>query len=89
MWTGICPCKQASNVKAAKEKNEFVEQDDQLMLQVTHLHTEKVKMERRLAELERENEHLHDEAGLSVYRLPCHHQHVHVQSLFLELYASL
>jgi hypothetical protein len=25
--------KQASNVKAAKEKNEFVEQDDQLMLQ--------------------------------------------------------
>lgn len=45
----------------APSKLSFQEEDEQLTMQVVHLHTEKVMLQRRLKELERENDHLQGE----------------------------
>jgi len=51
----------AAAAAAAAQPAAYSEEDAQLTMQVAQMHTEKVRLERRLRELERENDHLHDE----------------------------
>ena len=50
-----------SALRSPSSANRRNEGDEQLTKQVQHLFTEKAMLQRRLKELERENQHLHDE----------------------------